>query len=108
MKRLHFRSGARLPRGATDAEVVALLGDASAHGDVSVLELDDAEDILGGFEDTAKGEYIQGLLFAKVLYGSWCCSRTNFHHPGATAFFERPAVLPLGSAATAARQARAW
>ena len=101
MKRLHFRSGARLPRGATDAEVVALLGDASAHGDVSVLELDDAEDILGGFEDTAKGEYIQGLLFAKVLYGSWCCSRTNFHHPGATAFFQVPPKLPLGVASPA-------
>ena len=73
-----------------------------------VLLLEDAEDVLGGFEDAEAGGYIRELLDAKMLYGSWCCSRTNFHHPGATAFFERPAVLPLGSAATAARQARAW
>jgi len=73
-----------------------------------VLLLEDAEDVLGGFEDAEAGSYIRDLLDSKMLYGSWCCSRTNFHHPGATAFFEKPAVLPLGSAATAARQARAW
>lgn len=97
-----------LPRGATDRELLAALGPGSAHDDTAVLLLEDAEDVLGGFEDAQAGSYIRELLDAKMLYGSWCCSRTNFHHPGATAFFERPAVLPLGSAATAARQARAW
>ena len=51
------------------------------------LTLEDAEDVLGGFEDEEGGRYIRSLLDTKALYGSWCCSRTNFHHPGATAFF---------------------
>ena len=97
-----------LPRGATDREVLAALGPGSAHHEKAVLLLEDAEDVLGGFEDADAGRYIRELLDSKMLYGSWCCSRTNFHHPGATAFFEKPAALPLGGAATAARQARAW
>ena len=64
--------------------------------------------MLGGFEDAAAGQYIRGLLDAKVLYGSWCCSRTNFHHPGATAFFNRPAKLPTGQLATQRRKERGW
>lgn len=70
--------------------------------------LDDAEDVLGGFEDADAGQYVRGLLDEKVLYGSWCCSRTNFHRPGATAFFKAPLVLPTGSDASARRKARAW
>ena len=70
--------------------------------------LDDAEDVLGGFEDAEEGEYIMSLLFSKALYGSWCCSRTNFHHPGATAFFNPPPKLPLGREASQKRQARKW
>ena len=70
-----------------------------------MLLLEDAEDVLGGFEDAEAGSYIRALLDTKMLYGSWCCSRTNFHHPGATAFFNRPAKLPTGPAATRAREA---
>jgi hypothetical protein len=95
-----------LPRGATDRELVRSLGPGSAHEHTSVLTLDDAEDVLGGFEDAEDGAYIRKLLDAKVLYGSWCCSRTNFHHPGATAFFNRPAVLPLGAEASRRRSER--
>ena len=73
-----------------------------------MLLLEDAEDVLGGFEDAEAGSYIRELLDSKMLYGSWCCSRTNFHHPGATAFFTKPPVLPLGRAATAKRKARRW
>ena len=70
--------------------------------------LDDAEDVLGGFEDAEAGQYIRGLLDSKMLYGSWCCSRTNFHHPGATAFFDAPPRLPLGREATTKREARGY
>ena len=70
--------------------------------------LDEAEDVMGGLENAEDGEYIRSLLDTKVLYGSWCCSRTNFHHPGATAFFNRPAKLPVGKAATQARLSRGW
>ena len=73
-----------------------------------MIALDDAEDVLGGFENEDEGQYIRALLDSKMLYGSWCCSRTNFHHPGATAFFNKPPVLPLGRAATAKRKARRW
>lgn len=99
---------ALLPRGVTDMELLAALGPGSAHDNTAVLLLEDAEDVLGGFEDAEAGSYIRDLLDAKMLYGSWCCSRTNFHHPGATAFFDLPAKLPLGSLATAVRQARPW
>ena len=53
------RGAAALPRGATDVEVVRLLGPGSAHDDTAVLELDDAEGVLGGFEDEAAREYVQ-------------------------------------------------
>eukprot|EP00967_Tisochrysis_lutea_P035627 scaffold42728_cov27-Tisochrysis_lutea.AAC.1 len=95
-----------LPRGATDVEVLTALGPGSAHDHTAVLILDDAEDVLGGFEDADAGRYVRALLDSKVLYGSWCCSRTNFHRPGATAFFESPAVLPLGRDASARRKSR--
>ena len=97
-----------LPRGATDRELVEMLGPRSEHAQTAVVTLEDAEDVLGGFEDEVGGKYIRQLLDTKVLYGSWCCSRTNFHHPGATAFFNAPARLPLGSAATSKRLARKW
>ena len=71
-----------------------------------MLLLEDAEDVLGGFEDAEAGSYIRDLLDTKMLYGSWCCSRTNFHMPGATAFFQKPAMLPLGGAAKSARLER--
>ena len=54
------------------------------------------------------GQYIRGLLDSKMLYGSWCCSRTNFHHPGATAFFTAPPKLPLGREAQTKREARGY
>ena len=98
---------ATLPRGATDVEVRRALGPGSGFDDTAVLYLDEAEDVLGGFEDADAGSYIRTLLDQKVLYGSWCCSRTNFHNPGATAFFEKPKALPLGAAATRAREQRA-
>ena len=98
----------RLPRGATDREVLEALGPNSLHHETAVIALDTAEDVLGGFEDEEAGDYIRALLESKVLYGSWCCSRTNFHNPGATAFFPPPAKLPTGAAATAKRKARAW
>ena len=98
----------RLPRGATDREVLDALGPASPHHETAVIALDSAEDVLGGFEDDEAGSYIRTLLDSKVLYGSWCCSRTNFHHPGATAFFHAPPKLPTGAAATARRKARRW
>ena len=58
--------------------------------------------------DPPPPRYIRGLLDRKMLYGSWCCSRTNFHHPGATAFFTNPPKLPLGREATAVREGRAF
>ena len=73
-----------------------------------MLLLEDAEDVLGGFEDAEAGSYIRDLLDTKMLYGSWCCSRTNFHHPGATAFFAPPKPLPKGEQARRARAERAW
>ena len=94
-----------LPRGATDREVLRELGPGTRHHRTAVLHLADAEDVLGGFENAADGAFIRGLLDAKVLYGSWCCSRTNFHHPGATAFVSRPPKLPVGAEATRAREA---
>ena len=97
-----------LPRGATDHEVLAALGPGTAHDETAVLVLDDAEDVLGGFEDAEAGQYIRGLLDSKMLYGSWCCSRTNFHHPGATAFFTAPPRLPLGREAKMKREARGY
>ena len=99
---------AALPRHATDREVLTALGPGSKYDDVAVLMLDEAEDVLGGFESHDDGEYIRTLLDTKVLYGSWCCSRTNFHHPGATAFFNRPAKLPTGQQATERREKRGW
>ena len=99
---------ASLPRHATDREVLQALGPGSKYDDVAVLMLDEAEDVLGGFENHDDGEYIRTLLDTKVLYGSWCCSRTNFHHPGATAFFNRPAKLPTGQQATDRREKRGW
>ena len=98
----------RLPRGATDREVLEALGPNSPHHETAVIALETAEDVLGGFEDEEAGDYIRALLESKVLYGSWCCSRTNFHNPGATAFFPSPAKLPTGAAATAKRKARGW
>jgi len=98
----------RLPKHATDKEVVRALGPGSAFHETAVIALDDAEDVLGGFEDEEDGAYIDTLLSSKVLYGSWCCSRTNFHHPGATAFFHSPPKLPTGAAATTRRQGRKW
>ena len=95
-----------IPRGATDVEVRSAIGKGSTLDQTSVVYLDDAEDVFGGFEDSAAGDYIEGLLRAKVLYGSWCCSRTNFHHPGATAFFDSPPRLPAAASATRARIAR--
>ena len=71
-----------------------------------MLLLEDAEDVLGGFEDAEAGSYIRDLLDTKMLYGSWCCSRTNFHHPGATAFFKAPAKLPKGYGAKQKRLGR--
>jgi len=97
-----------LPRYATDDEVRRTLGPGSRYDSVGVLTLTDAEDVMGGFEDADDGEYIRSLLDTKVLYGSWCCSRTNFHHPGATAFFNRPAALPTGRHATERRKERGW
>jgi hypothetical protein len=97
-----------LPLGATDVEALAALGPNSPYHDMAVPMLDDAEDVLGGFEDAGAGQYVRALLDSKVLYGSWCCSRTNFHLPGATAFFKAPHVLPTGSEASARRRARAW
>lgn len=96
-----------LPRGATDVELLRHLGPGSAYDETAVISLDDAEDVLGGFEDAEAGQYIRHLLDQKVLYGSWCCSRTNFHHPGATAFFDKPPELPIGEAARRKREARA-
>ena len=101
-----YAATVRLPRGATDVEVLAALGRGSPHDQTAVVYLDDAEDVLGGFEDAEAGSYIRGLLDAKVLYGSWCCSRTNFHMPGATAFFAKPPLLPLGGAAKSMRLER--
>ena len=92
----------------TEELLHALGGTGTRHDETAVLVLDDAEDVLGGFEDAEEGEYIRALLDSKVLYGSWCCSRTNFHHPGATAFFTPPPKLPVGAAATRAREQRAW
>jgi len=97
-----------LPRGATDAEVLAALGPGTVAAGSAVIMLSEAEDVLGGFEDAATGAYVRSLLDQKVLYGSWCCSRTNFHRPGATAFYTKPAELPLGVRATAVREARSW
>lgn len=102
----NFGSVVEVPKGATDVELLKALGPGSVHDDLAVLHLDEAEDVLGGFEDAAAGRYIRQLLDTKVLYGSWCCSRTNFHHPGATAFFDKPAVLPLGSEAQRVREKR--
>ena len=95
-----------LPRGVTDVEILRALGPGSRHDQAAALYLENAENVLGGFEDAGAGEYIRALLDAKVLYGSWCCSRTNFHMPGATAFFDKPPKLPTGSRATALRLAR--
>ena len=103
-----FKATVELPKGATDTELLRALGPGSAHHETAVLYLDEAEDVLGGFEDAEAGRHVRQLLDSKVLYGSWCCSRTNFHHPGATAFFDKPAVLPVGSAATAQRTQRGW
>ena len=101
-----FGALAEVPKGATDVEVRRHLGAGSAFDRTAVLHLDSAEDVFGGFEDAEAGNYIRTLLETKVLYGSWCCSRTNFHHPGATAFFERPTPLPVGAKATALRLKR--
>ena len=60
-------------------------------------------DIFGKIGES--GVSVCSLEDAKVLYGSWCCSRTNFHHPGATAFVSRPPKLPVGAEATRAREA---
>jgi hypothetical protein len=60
------RGAATLPRGATDAEVVALLGPGSEHDETAVLELDDAEGVLGGFEDAEKREYVQVRAAARA------------------------------------------
>ena len=89
-----FGGYAELPRGATDVEVLKKLGPRTAYHDTAVLYLDDAEDVLGGFEDAEAGRYIQQLLESKVLYGSWCCSRTNFHHPGVRACHLELSVSP--------------
>uniref|UniRef100_A0A7S2G147 Nucleotide-diphospho-sugar transferase domain-containing protein n=1 Tax=Haptolina brevifila TaxID=156173 RepID=A0A7S2G147_9EUKA len=97
-----------LPRGATDAEVIRKLGPSSRHDSTAIIYVRDSEDVLGGFEDEEEGEYIMNLLYSKALYGSWCCSRTNFHHPGATAFFNSPPRLPIGRDATSRREARKW
>ncbi|KAL1522336.1 hypothetical protein AB1Y20_017328 [Prymnesium parvum] len=97
-----------LPRRATDDEVRRLVGPGTRYHDTAVLMLEEAEDVLGGFENGDDGTYIRALLDSKVLYGSWCCSRTNFHHPGATAFFNRPASLPVGHLATQYREKRGW
>ena len=103
---LNYGGIAEVPRGATDVEVLKLLGPGSKFHQTATLYLDDGENVLGGFEDAEAGTYIRGLLDSKVLYGSWCCSRTNFHHPGATAFFDKPPSLPTGRAATKLRLAR--
>ena len=147
-----------LPRGATDVEILRALGPGTAHDRAAVVYLDDAENVLGGFEDAAAGNFIRSLLDQKaralistpeafglrscrgdwsgggslahaiythcclpaalppyllacllppqVLYGSWCCSRTNFHMPGATAFFKTPPHLPTGALATDKRRER--
>ena len=95
-----------LPKGATDLEVLQWLGPGSVHDSTAVLAIQSAEDVLTGFEREDEGTYLRALLDSKMLYGSWCCSRTNFHHPGATAFFNRPANWLLGAAATAKRKAR--
>ena len=101
-----YGASVNLPRGATDVEVLRALGPGTAHDQTAVVYLDDAEDVLGGFEDAARGSYIRSLLDQKVLYGSWCCSRTNFHMPGATAFFARPPNVPTGAQATEKRLER--
>jgi len=97
-----------IPRGATDKEVLHKLGPGTPTDEVRVVYVEEAEDVLGGFEDAEEGEYIMSLLYSKALYGSWCCSRTNFHHPGATAFFHSPPKLPLGREASQRREARKW
>lgn len=38
----------------------------SRYNDVAVLELDEAENVMGGFENAADGEYISALLNSKV------------------------------------------
>ena len=101
-----YAAAVDLPKGATDVEILRALGPGSPHDSAAAIYLQDAEDVLGGLEDATAGEYIRALLDAKVLYGSWCCSRTNFHMPGATAFFDKPAKLPTGAAAKALRLAR--
>ena len=80
-----YGSVVELPKGATDVEIRRALGPRSAHHNTAVLYLDDAEDVLGGVESAEEGDHIRNLLDQKVLYGSWCCSRTNFHHPGVRA-----------------------
>ena len=102
----NFGSVVEVPKGATDVELLRALGPGSKHAHTAALYLDEAEDVLGGFEDADAGRYIRQLLDNKVLYGSWCCSRTNFHRAGATAFFEKPRELPLGAAATQLRTRR--
>ena len=102
----NFGAVVEVPKGATDVELLRALGPGSKYMHTAALYLDEAEDVLGGFEDADAGRYIRQLLDNKVLYGSWCCSRTNFHRAGATAFFDKPRELPLGAAATQLRTRR--
>ena len=51
-----------LPRGATDAEVLAALGPGTVAAGSAVIMLSEAEDVLGGFEDAATGAYNEAPL----------------------------------------------
>ena len=77
------RSSVHLPRFATEADVVAVLGPRSA---TRVLKLASPADAFCAFESKAANQRFDALM-AKALPATWCCAKS-----GAIAFDLPPAL----------------